>query len=291
MTSKELTSFPQIYFSIIVPNRNYSQYLVTCLSSIAFQECTNYEVLICDGCSSDNSLDLISEYLRDSRFKLVSTSDNGQANAINKAISISLGTYITYLNSDDYYLSTKTLSTALAYFSSHPNVHVVSFGGFYSNSAGQLVKKIDYSLNGFVNLYDFNKRVALLQPGSFWRRNVHDCGLIFREDFKSSFDTLFFWDLYSLGFIFLLVDTPVACYRLHGDNISTNNYLGKLHDKSRFLRIQKKYFSSCYLTFFYRFFSSLNMFLPAKIADKVLLFFRFFNNSLSYITHHFFPSF
>ena len=88
--------------SIIVPNKDGGNTLRKCFDSILTQNLENFEVLICDGESKDSSLQIIKEYcMEDKRFKLISNSDTGQANAINKGIAASKARYLTWLNSED----------------------------------------------------------------------------------------------------------------------------------------------------------------------------------------------
>ena len=68
--------------SIAVPSYNYGKYIGKCLQSIKDQVYTKYEVLLADGGSTDESLEIINKFCEnDSRFTLVSTADNGQSDA------------------------------------------------------------------------------------------------------------------------------------------------------------------------------------------------------------------
>ena len=78
--------------SIAVPSYNYARYLRACLESIQQQDYEGFEVLIADGGSSDGSLEIINKFCdEDSRFKLVSTSDKGQADSIYKSFEYADG--------------------------------------------------------------------------------------------------------------------------------------------------------------------------------------------------------
>ena len=91
--------------SIAVPSYNYVQFLEVCLSSIQQQDYRDFEVLIADGGSKDGSLDIIRRFCdTDTRFRLVSTSDQGQADAISKAFAYASGDILCFLNADDCYL-------------------------------------------------------------------------------------------------------------------------------------------------------------------------------------------
>jgi glycosyltransferase involved in cell wall biosynthesis len=91
-------SLPKI--SIIIPNLNYGMYLEECLNSIINQKYPYLEIIVIDGGSTDNSLQIIEQYKKH-LFYSISELDNGQSDAINKGFNIATGEYIYYLNSDD----------------------------------------------------------------------------------------------------------------------------------------------------------------------------------------------
>lgn len=87
-------------FSIVIVNYNYGEYLKYAIESIVQQSYTNYELIIIDGGSTDNSIDIIKSY--SSKIKYwVSEKDNGQSNAFNKGFSRATGDYFFWLNADD----------------------------------------------------------------------------------------------------------------------------------------------------------------------------------------------
>lgn len=109
-----------ITFSILVAVYNAEQYLKTCLDSLLYQSFTDFEVIAVDDASTDHSLDILRYYAkRDSRIKVIASSTNqGQAKARNKALSVSQGRYICFLDSDDW-LSTDALTLMEETFRKH----------------------------------------------------------------------------------------------------------------------------------------------------------------------------
>lgn len=90
--------------SIIIPVYNTSRYIKKCLDSIIHQDYSNFEVIMVDDCSTDNTLDIIKEYVeQDSRFKLYQNTENlGCGLTRRKAISYGTGDYFCFIDSDDY---------------------------------------------------------------------------------------------------------------------------------------------------------------------------------------------
>jgi glycosyltransferase involved in cell wall biosynthesis len=88
--------------SIIIPAYNVEKYINECLDSI-FNQPTNYnfEVLLVDDGSTDNTLKILNEY-NDERLKIFEQENAGQAVAKNRALSIAKGKYIMFVDADDF---------------------------------------------------------------------------------------------------------------------------------------------------------------------------------------------
>lgn len=89
--------------SIIVPIYNTEKYLKKCLLSIQNQTYKDFEVIMVDDGSEDSSAKLAEEFeLVDKRFKLISQQNFGVSVARNNGLSIALGDYILFIDSDDW---------------------------------------------------------------------------------------------------------------------------------------------------------------------------------------------
>ena len=90
--------------SIIVPIYNVEEYLRECLDSIQKQTYTNFECIMINDGSTDNSKQIAEEYLVDSRFTLINQSNKGLSGARNTGISHirEESTFVAFVDSDDY---------------------------------------------------------------------------------------------------------------------------------------------------------------------------------------------
>ena len=95
--------------SIITPCYNADKYIEATIKSVLSQTYKNWEMVIVEDASSDNSFDVISQYVeKDNRIKLIQNSSNiGAASSRNKAIEYASGKYIAFLDSDDIWFSDK----------------------------------------------------------------------------------------------------------------------------------------------------------------------------------------
>ena len=90
-------------FSIIVPVYNVEKYLDKCLASILRQTFKNFECIIIDDGSPDNSNAIIDKYVKlDERFKVLHQQNMGVSAARNAGLAIAQGDYIAFVDSDDY---------------------------------------------------------------------------------------------------------------------------------------------------------------------------------------------
>lgn len=97
-----------IKVSVIVPVYNCSEYISTTLNSIINQNFDNYEIIVIDDGSSDNSLDIIYETLSqtDIPHKIIHQRNSGVSVARNNGMEMARGQYFVFVDGDDYILTT-----------------------------------------------------------------------------------------------------------------------------------------------------------------------------------------
>ncbi|GIR59250.1 MAG: hypothetical protein CM15mP65_18310 [Crocinitomicaceae bacterium] len=103
--------------SIIIPNYNKSQFVAETINSIKEQTYDNWEAIIIDDCSSDNSVEIIAGLTsNDNKFKLkVNLSNKGANYCRNVGIKEAKGDFIIFLDSDDI-LSKDCLKNRIDFF-------------------------------------------------------------------------------------------------------------------------------------------------------------------------------
>ena len=90
-------------FSIIIPVYNSSNYITRCLESIQKQTFANFECIIIDDGSTDNSLSICNEYNKsDPRFIIIHQENKGVSAARNTGLNAATGDYIVFVDSDDF---------------------------------------------------------------------------------------------------------------------------------------------------------------------------------------------
>lgn len=171
--------------SIVTVCFNSEKTILDTLNSVANQTYNNIEHIIIDGGSTDQTLDIIKKHQRHP-LHLVSESDHGIYDAMNKGISLVAGDIIGILNSDDMYYDNKTLEDIVEEFKNR-RVEAVF---------GDLMYFKGFKYNKIVRLYKGNKfKPNLLSwgfipphPTLFLRSSVYKKYGIFNINFKIAGD-------------------------------------------------------------------------------------------------------
>lgn len=150
--------------SIVTPSYNQGHYIEETILSVLNQNYTNFEHIIIDGGSNDNTIEILKKY---NHLKWVSEKDGGQSNAINKGFSIASGDIFAWLNSDDYYEKNIFLSI-MDFFSKNPECDFLYGDITYVDEKCRTLFSIEGEEINFYNL--LNNPDLIRQPSFFWRR-------------------------------------------------------------------------------------------------------------------------
>ena len=109
--------------SIVIANYNYGRFLEEAIQSVLSQSCNDYELIIVDGGSTDNSVEIIKKY-EDKIAWWVSEKDKGQSDAFNKGFAQAKGKFGCWLNADDI-LMPNAIRAVAEYIKKHSNAEWV----------------------------------------------------------------------------------------------------------------------------------------------------------------------
>lgn len=112
--------------SVLIPTYNSAAYLDEAITSVLNQTYTDFELIIVDNCSIDNTKELVQKYLSDNRVSYYRNDSNiGLGNNWNKCLELANGEYIKYLCSDDIF-HPQLLEKFVPIMDSHPEVSLVT---------------------------------------------------------------------------------------------------------------------------------------------------------------------
>jgi glycosyltransferase involved in cell wall biosynthesis len=119
-----MTTAPKV--SVLIPNYNYGHYLSESIQSVLNQTFTDFELIIVDNCSTDNSQEVISKFLEDKRVRFFKNENNiGLIGNWNKCLEYARGEYIKFLLSDDMFYP-QLLEKFVPVMDNHPEISIAS---------------------------------------------------------------------------------------------------------------------------------------------------------------------
>ena len=130
--------------SIIMPVYNGEKFLREAIESIVSQTFTDFEFIIINDGSTDNSLLLIKQYAeKDKRIKIIDQNNQGVSTSRNNGIKNSIGKYVAFIDCDDLWLSEK-LEIQLECFKKDKDLKICGTWGRVIDIAGNEIKKFEY---------------------------------------------------------------------------------------------------------------------------------------------------
>ena len=216
------TDLPKV--SVVITCYNYGAYVASCLNSVCSQTFRDYEMIIVNDGSTDNSEEQIKPYLNGWSVKYFKQENKGQANAKNRGIRESSGTHIAFLDADDVWAPEK-LEKQMPLFHNE-RVGVVYSGQKFINHNGKVIpghplRKTLIRKSGKVTDALFMDNFIPFSSAIVKRKCIEDFGG-FDESLAMGID----WDLWlriSTSYLFEFVDEPLLIYRIgHPGQMSKN---------------------------------------------------------------------
>lgn len=205
--------------SVIVTAHNYVEYLEKCLDSVLRQTYDDYEIVVVDDGSTDETPEILRDYSYEhpETIKVLTLSGEGLPTACNRGIEAASGEYIIRLDADDYF-DENILMVEASFLEANPDVDLVYPDYYTINKEGEI---LDH-----VRLPKVGKEVKLLDrsplaAGAMYRRSAweeiggYNESLHYQEDYD-------FWIKFTTEFDVHNVNLPLMYYRQHGSSMSTN---------------------------------------------------------------------
>jgi glycosyltransferase involved in cell wall biosynthesis len=209
--------------SVIMPAYDAQQYVAQAIESVLGQSYPQWELIIVDDGSRDNTPDILARYT-DPRISIFHQANGGESSARNTALMHAQGEYVAFLDADDVYLP-QHLDVAAGYLQTHPDRGGVYTDGYYCDPNGLQLKALSSRRRGpfegdifeqMVRASDvFGAPVCVVLRSDVVRRNglEFDPGIVIGPD----------WDFltrYSAVASFGYVEQCTCLYRVHQTNIT-----------------------------------------------------------------------
>lgn len=169
--------YPKI--SIIVATYNIGQTLESAIRSVLYQTYPNVELIIVDGGSTDNTLEIINTFQADfgEKMRFISEKDKGIYDAWNKGVSMANGEWVTFLGGDDYLVQ----DFCMNYYNvivDQPNLNFIS-------SINLLVTEDDDPIRSYGKPFNRNfvKYCTIAHVGSLHHKSLFEIFGVFDTEF------------------------------------------------------------------------------------------------------------
>jgi CMP-N-acetylneuraminic acid synthetase len=204
--------------TVYVLNYNYSKYIYEAISSVLNQTYENIEIILIDDGSTDNSVDIINEFINKyPRIKVIQQKNKGLVKSINTAIRIAKGEYVIRLDADDYF-APEAIEKLVKKITYHKNCALV-FSDFYLiNEDGTFKQRYER--------LDFDKEVKILDSPA------HGACTLFRLKVLKEFggyseeydmqDGYYIWLKIIKKYKVTNLNEPLFYYRQHHTSLSKN---------------------------------------------------------------------
>jgi len=221
--------------SVITINRNNAEGLEKTIESVISQTFGDFEFIIIDGNSSDNSIEIINKYSVNITY-WVSEPDSGIYNAMNKGLAKASGEYLIFMNSGDSFVSVNTLSDV---FNEKRNKDILAGRAIITEMGRQ--KRCD--LPREITLYElatypFAHQAIFIRRAIFIELGVYDESLKIAADWKS-----YYLAIFKYGKQIELMDIDIAVIEPNG--ISTGKEADEIISKER-KEVLQEYFPYFY---------------------------------------------
>ena len=207
--------------SIIMPCYNMATYIAESIKSVIAQTYTNWEMLIIDNVSNDNTVEIVKQFCAiDERIRLIQNEQQiGIGPSRNKAIRVAKGRFLAFLDADDIW-SPEKLSTQVA-FMTEKNVGF-SFTSYdcIDEKGDKLQRMIRQS--GDMRYHDYLHNTVI--GCSTVMLNTDIVGPVTMPDFRTSEDTATWLDILRKGYCAYSIDKILVSYRIRRQSASSNKF-------------------------------------------------------------------
>ena len=212
--------------SLVIPSFNQGQYIEDTITSILDQGYPNVEIIVCDGGSTDATVEVLKQYDQQLTF-WVSEKDHGQTDAINKGLHRATGQILAYLNSDDFLLPNALHYIAQAW-QAHPQAGLYTGNGLIVDgkklNPRQYMREVGYTYESLLR-----GSCYLLQPSTFINRPAWERAGDFDVSLRFAMD-LDYWLRVGRDFAVVLLNEPLSAWRMHEDIKTANGGLIRWHE-------------------------------------------------------------
>ncbi len=249
------------FVSIIIITHNRENFLPIAIESVLGQKFSDFELIIIDDASTDNTENVIKKYLENERVNYVKIPKaNSIAEVRNSAWAYANGKYIAVLDSDDIWIDDLKLAKQFNYLESHPEVVAVGSGAILINDNGEEINKVVKPITDAEIRKDFLTKNPFFHSSVMYRyKTVKKIGG-YDEKIKFGEDLDLLLRLGKIGEMYNFSDAMIK-YRVHNDNEASKHFVGAILDVFRVIAKNRKKYGAGWGVFFKKIFGKSSEYL------------------------------
>ncbi|MBX9766398.1 MAG: glycosyltransferase [Bdellovibrionales bacterium] len=201
--------------SVITPSFNHAHFIQRTINSILEQDYPNFEYIVVDGGSSDDTLTVLKPY--EDRLTWISEKDRGYADAVRKGFDRAKGKYLCWIPSDDEFFDSSSLSNLVS-AAERTSSDVVFGNCIYINEYSDWLDQ--YKTSSF-NVLRLKNWCLIPQPSTLIRASMYRKTEGISPELASVADYDLWLRIAEAGGKFLRLGAPISKYRLHSRSITT----------------------------------------------------------------------
>ena len=205
--------------SVIITAYNYGRYLRRAIESVLSQRFEDYEVIVVDDCSNDDTPEVLEEFIAHPRLKIITHSENqGFIRSCHEAIELSRGEYIIRLDADDY-LDENALLVLSNLLDTDRELGLVYSDYFTVSAEGRIIDYVRLpGMNSEVKLRDIppNGATMMFRRSCYAAVGGYDLSLACQDGYD-------LWSKFRHRFRVQNVNLPLFYYRRHGANFGEDS--------------------------------------------------------------------
>jgi glycosyltransferase involved in cell wall biosynthesis len=214
----------QPLFSVLIANYNNGKYIEEAIQSVFNQTYTNWEIIIVDDASTDNSLSVLSKYKSDSRFLIFEGKENeGCGNSKNKCAELAKGHIAGFLDPDDLLENTALQKMIEAHFQ-HPDASLVYSSLFLCDEYAKNCTKSTYVRPIPKDSSFLKMKSGMVSQFATFKLDLYRLTSGISKNYKRAVDQDLYLKLEEVGKL-LFIDEHLYYYRINRGGISSyDNY-------------------------------------------------------------------
>jgi glycosyltransferase involved in cell wall biosynthesis len=209
--------------SVVMPTYNAQPFLHHAIDSVLAQTWTDFELIIVDDGSTDDSLAVAQSFAQsDPRVKVFGQSNAGTALTLNRAIELASSEWVFIMHSDDL-MHPNRLERQLAFLDEHPELAVASSLVRHIDESGRVIGKDNSFLFTHEEIEEkirLNKLIGFNHPAVVLRKSVVQGAGGYRQEFWPAEDIDLWNRLAEQGHKILVQPEALLDYRIHGASAS-----------------------------------------------------------------------